>query len=207
MAVQREMVQGNQVMVEDPPIARLLFNDTRLSWLWLPLRLYVGYEWFEAGREKMVNPVWFGPTAGGAITGFVKGALAKTAGDHPDVTGWYAGFLQNVVLPNAHVWSYMITLGELLVGIALILGAFTGIAAFFGSFMNANYLLSGTVSTNPILFFIATFLVLAWKTSGWIGLDRILLPALGTPWRRGWLTGPREEAPRGALAERSGPAR
>ena len=201
MTVRRDVAQDNRVVVEDPPIARLLFNDTRLAWLWLPLRLYVGWQWLEAGREKMANPVWFGPTAGGAITGFVKGALAKTGGDHPDVTSWYAGFLQNVVLPNAHIWSYMITLGELLVGIALILGAFTGVAAFFGSFMNANYLLSGTVSTNPILFFIATWLVLAWKTAGWIGLDRFLLPALGTPWRRGWLTGAHEEAPRGTLAE------
>ncbi len=75
--------------------------------------------------------------------------------------------------------------GELLVGIALILGLFTGIAAFFGSFMNMNYLLAGTVSSNPILFVIATFLVLAWKTAGWWGLDRWVLPALGTPWRPG----------------------
>jgi thiosulfate dehydrogenase [quinone] large subunit len=51
--------------------------------------------------------------------------------------------------------------------------------------MNMNYLLAVTVSTNPILFAIATWLVLAWKTAGWWGLDRWLLPALGTPWRPG----------------------
>ena len=75
--------------------------------------------------------------------------------------------------------------GEFLVGMALILGLFTGIAAFFGSFMNMNYLLAGTVSTNPILLVVALLLVLAWKTAGWWGLDRWLLPALGTPWRPG----------------------
>ncbi len=171
--------------LQDPPVAQALFGEPRWSWIWLIIRLYVGYEWLVAGMAKINNPAWFGPTAGGAITGFVKGALAKTAGEHPDVQAWYAAFLQNVVLPNAQFWSYLVTIGEILVGIALILGIFTGIAAFFGSFMNVNYLLAGTVSTNPILFVLATFLVLAWKTAGWIGLDRFILPALGTPWRPG----------------------
>jgi thiosulfate dehydrogenase [quinone] large subunit len=81
------------------------------------------------------------------------------------------------------------------VGIALILGIFTGIAAFFGSFMNMNYLLAGSVSSNPILFIIAVLLILAWKTAGWWGLDRWVLPALGTPWSRGTLFQKEEPAP------------
>lgn len=171
--------------LQDPPIAQALFGEPRWSWIWLIIRLYVGYEWLVAGLAKINNPAWFGPTAGSAITGFVKGALTKSTGAHPDVQEWYAAFLQSAVLPNAQFWSYLVTIGELLVGIALILGIFTGIAAFFGSFMNVNYLLAGTVSTNPILFTLAIFLVLAWKTAGWIGLDRFILPALGTPWRPG----------------------
>jgi thiosulfate dehydrogenase [quinone] large subunit len=51
--------------------------------------------------------------------------------------------------------------------------------------MNMNYLLAGAVSTNPILLVIAVLLMLAWKTAGWWGLDRWLLPVLGTPWRLG----------------------
>lgn len=173
------------VAVEDPPVARFLFSDVRLSWLWLILRLYAGYEWLLAGWGKIQSPAWTGANAGAAITGFVNGALQKTGGEHPDVAGWYAWFLQNTVLPNAPTFSRMVAWGEALVGIALILGIFTGIAAFFGGFMNINYLLAGTVSTNPILFVIAMFLVLAWKTAGWLGLDRWILPALGTPWRPG----------------------
>ncbi len=119
------------------------------------------------------------------MTGFINGALAKATGEHPAVQNWYAWFLQHVVLPNAVTWSYLVTAGEFLVGAALILGLFTGIAAFFGGFMNVNYLMAGTVSTNPMLFVVATWLVLAWRTAGWIGLDRWILPALGTPWRPG----------------------
>lgn len=176
---------GHLVRFEDPPAARILFGDVRLSWLWLILRLYIGYAWITAGLAKVNNPAWVGPKAGTALTGFLKGALAKTTGDHPDVQGWYAWFLQNMVLPNAATWSVVVAFGEVLVGIALILGLFTGLAAFFAGFMNFNYLLAGTVSTNPELFFIGIFLVLAWKTAGWIGLDHWVLPLLGTPWTPG----------------------
>jgi thiosulfate dehydrogenase (quinone) large subunit len=176
--------------IEDPPVTRALFGEVRWSWLWLILRLYVGYEWLMAGWGKLGNPAWTGDKAGAALTGFIKGALAKTAGDHPDVQGWYAWFLQNLVLPNAVFWSYLVSMGEVLVGLALILGIFTGIAAFFGSFMNVNYLLAGTVSTNPILFVLALFLISAWKTAGWWGLDRWVLPLLGTPWKPGYVFHP-----------------
>jgi thiosulfate dehydrogenase [quinone] large subunit len=79
--------------------------------------------------------------------------------------------------------------GEILVGIALILGALTGIAAFFGAFMNWNYIMAGTASTNAWLGLLAIFLVMAWKVAGWYGLDRWLLPLLGTPWYHGEITG------------------
>lgn len=171
--------------LEDPPIAKKLFGDVRFSWIWLLLRLYLAYEWLVAAQAKVGNPVWTGDKAGVALTGFVQGALSKTGGEHPDVQGWYAWFLQQVVLPNAGVFGYLVTLGELLVGLALLVGLFTGLAAFFSCFMNANYLLAGTVSINPGMFILAILLVLAWKTAGWIGLDQWVLPNLGTPWSPG----------------------
>ncbi len=179
---QSKSLPSNRVVFEDPPVARFLFQDARFSWFWLLVRLYAGYEWLTAGLGKLQSTAWTGSQAGSAMTGFVKGALSQSTGAHPSVQSWYAAFLQNIVLPNAVVWSYLISWGETLVGIALVLGIFTGIAAFFGSFMNVNYLLAGTVSTNPILFILGTWLVLAWKTAGWIGLDHWVLPTLGTPW-------------------------
>ncbi|NMC12529.1 MAG: DoxX family protein, partial [Chloroflexi bacterium] len=171
--------------IQDSPFARSLFGDVRWAWIWLILRVYIGWQWLEAGLAKIQNPAWTGSKAGAAITGFVTNALTKTGGEHPDVPGWYAWFLQNLVLPQPAFWSYLVAWGEVLVGVALIIGIFTGIAAFFGSFMNMSYLLAGTVSVNPILLMSATILVLAWKTAGWWGLDRWVLPALGTPWKPG----------------------
>lgn len=171
--------------IPEPPIARFLFADPKLSWLWFAIRIYVGWEWIAAGWEKIINPMWVGPNAGGAISGFIMGALKKTGGAHPDVFGWYGQFLQSVILPNASIMSHVVAYGELLVGVALILGLFTGIAAFFGAFMNMNYLFAGTVSVNPLLFLLELLLILAWRVAGFIGLDQFVLPLLGTPWSPG----------------------
>ena len=106
------------------------------------------------------------------------------------------------VLPNAAAWSYLVTFGEILVGLGLIFGCLTGIAAFFGGFMNAAFLFAGTVSVNPLLFVLATWLVLAWRVAGFIGLDFVVLPSLGTPWAPGRLV--RHPAPPVAVPARAG---
>lgn len=162
----------------EPSVARFLFADSRLAVFWLIVRLYVGYQWLTAGWGKITNPagVWIGEQAGAAITGFLRGALDKAGGDRPSVQPFYGWFIENVALPNATVFSYAVAFGEVLVGVALVLGLFTGVAAFFGGLMNANFLLAGTLSSNPVLFILATWLVLAWRVAGWIGLDRWALP-------------------------------
>jgi thiosulfate dehydrogenase [quinone] large subunit len=182
----------------EPPVTQALFGGIRWAWVWLIVRLYVGYEWLHAGYEKLTSSAWTGSKAGTALTGFVNGALTKTGGAHPDVQAWYASFLRHIVLPHAATFGYLVSFGETLVGIGLILGIFTGIVAFFGSFLNMNYLLAGSVSTNPILFVGAVFLILAWRTAGWWGLDRWVLPALGTPWRPGMIFHEQGGAPVGA---------
>lgn len=176
---------AHHIDIPEPPLYRLIFSHTGFAWFWVIIRVYVGWQWLVAGWVKMKNPLWIGPDAGGAIRGFVEGALQKTSGAHPDVSGWYASFLSNVVSPNSQAFSFIVAYGELLVGLGLILGAFVGIAAFFGIFMNTNYLFAGTVSVNPILLLLQIFLVLAWRVAGWYGLDRFLLRWLGTPWKPG----------------------
>ncbi len=176
---------SQEIQIPEPKLSRFLFADTKIAWLWLIIRIYVGWQWLSAAWEKLKSPVWVGSQAGLAIKGFASGALSKTAGAHADVAGWYGAFLSHFVIPHAAAFSYVITYGELLVGIALIVGLFAGIAAFFGAFMNLNYLFAGTVSTNPLLLVLQLFLILAWRIAGWYGLDKYVLPYLGTPWKPG----------------------
>ena len=87
-----------------------------------------------------------------------------------------------------YTWfAKVIAVGEVLVGIGLIVGALTGIAAFFGALMNMSFMLAGSASTNPVLFTLSVLIILAWRVAGLIGLDRWLLPALGAPWSPGTL--------------------
>jgi thiosulfate dehydrogenase [quinone] large subunit len=179
--------KGRVQYVEDPPFARALFGSTAWAWLWLVVRLYVGWDWIKAGWGKLHSPAWIGNQSGTALSGFIQGALAKAQGTNPQVQDWYATFLKDVVLPNASTWGIVVSWGEFLVGLGLILGVFTGIAAFFGIFMNMNYLLAGSISINPFLLLLGLGLLLAWKVAGWWGIDRWLLPALGTPWSPGYV--------------------
>jgi len=177
--------QTQPAVVTDSPIARFLFGDVRLAWLWLPLRLWLGWDWLNHGWDKFQNPAWI--STGAALQSYWERAIV-TDPKPVIMYDWYRDLLQFLLNAQAYTWfAKVVTFGELAIGIALILGAFTGVAAFFGGFLNWNFLMAGTASTNGLLFAIATWLVLAWKTAGWIGLDRWLLRALGTPWRPGFL--------------------
>jgi thiosulfate dehydrogenase [quinone] large subunit len=179
------MTKGKReaIVIEEPPLAKLLFADTRLAWLWLPLRLFLGWQWLEAGLHKYEDPAWL--SGGTALMKFwEKGLVMKPK---PVIAvEWYRSFIQYLLDTGAYTWfSKVVVFSELLIGVLLIIGAFTAVAAFFGGFMNWNFIMAGSASTNGLLFAIATWLVLAWRTSGWIGLDRWLLLSLGTPWKPG----------------------
>ncbi|MCE4050948.1 MULTISPECIES: DoxX family protein [Bacillaceae] len=134
-------------------------------------RIYLGYQFIHAGYGKIV---------GGSFdaSGFLQGAIASSTGDHPAVQGWWAAFLENVALPNAGLFTFLVQWGELLVGIALILGLFTNFAAIMGMMMNFSFLFSGTVSTNAQMILLAIFVVVAGANAGKFGLDRYTMPYL-----------------------------
>src|SRR5215218_8461970 len=156
--------RAHETRIPEPNITRFLFADTRMAPVWLILRLWLGYEWLHAAWGKWTEGGWVGEGAGGAVKGFAQGAIAQTKGEFAQVTGWYASFLENVVVPNA---------------------------ALFGVFMNASFIFAGTAGANPLMALVAILLVLAWRVAGWWGLDRFILPAIGVPGAPGTLFGGR----------------
>lgn len=166
-----------------------LSNPKITGLAWLVLRLWLGYEWISGGIEKVFgegSAVWIGDKAGVAVTGFLKGAIAKSylaegfdpiKTPHPVVQNWYADLVQNVFLPNAQIFSYMVAFGELLIGIALIIGLFTRFAAFWGAFLNLAFLFAGTSSTNPQMLVVAMVILLAGGVAvSYYGLDHFARP-------------------------------
>jgi thiosulfate dehydrogenase (quinone) large subunit len=178
------VVSKNGRVIEDPPLARLLFSNTRFAWLWTIIRVLIGISWLQAGLHKVSDAAWM--QTGEALKGFWVGALAIPDGGKSKIAfDWYRQFLQGLMDSGSYVWfAKLVAVGEVLVGVALIVGAFVGIVAFFGAFMNWNYIMAGTASTNPLLLVGAIVLILAWKVAGYYGADYFLLRYLGTPWQR-----------------------
>ena len=183
MAFSINLKRGENV-VQDPPIAQLLFSDKRLAILWTIVRIFVGYQWLSSGLGKLSNPAW--TQTGEALQGFFLRAVAiPEAGKPPVAFDWYRDFLQGMLDSGAYTWfAKLIVAGEILIGVGLVIGAFVGIAAFFGAFMNWNFIMAGTASTNGLLLVLSILLVLAWKVAGYYGADFYLLSRLGTPWSR-----------------------
>lgn len=183
----RKNPESQEVEIEGPAFTRFLFNNSRAGLFWLPIRLFVGLSWLESGLGKFTNPEW---TQGGAALRayWERAATIPDQGRPPITYEWYRDFINTLLAGNHEGWfAWVVTLGEIAIGVGLILGILTGVAAFFGAFMNMSFLLAGSASTNPVLFTLAVGLMLAWKVAGYYGVDRYLLPHLGTPWRPGAL--------------------
>ena len=204
------------IYFEEPPIARRVFASTAFAWLWLLLRLYLGWEWLVSGWGKTfggsitwqfwnwgddaysltgtANCGWIRSCTvdgqvvprGAAVQGFAAGAVENAKGPHPDVAySWYVDFLEWV---RDHGYKFLgpaVAITEVVVGVLLIIGLFTGIAAFVGMLMNFSYIFAGTAGVNPLFIIISLILIMAWRVAGWYGLDRVVLPGLGTPWQPG----------------------
>jgi len=185
------------VHIEEPKLARFLFASPAAAPIWLVARLWLGYQWLHAGWEKITgteggwhltvtSQSWLKTSAG--LKGFAGFALQGAKGPHAAVNyGWYAAFLRWIERSGAGFLAPAIAIGETLVGVALILGLFTAIAAFFGGMLTMSFGLAGVAGVNPLFFLVEVLLILAWRSAGYYGLDRYVLPALGTPWRPGKL--------------------
>jgi thiosulfate dehydrogenase [quinone] large subunit len=150
---------------------RDFFTSKKASWIWLVLRLYVGYEFVTAGWEKITGPKAFD------AAGFLNNAIKMSTGAHPSVQPWFASFLKGFALPNVGLFNLLVKYGELLVGLALILGFATLFAASMGMLMNFAFMFAGSTSTNPQLVVLAGVIIFAGGAyAGHLGVDYYLRP-------------------------------
>jgi thiosulfate dehydrogenase [quinone] large subunit len=173
---------------DDPTIWKLLMGNAYWAVIWMPIRFFVGLEWLQAGEHKLRDDAWM--SGGSALKGFWERAVAvpEPPGRAAITYDWYRSVLQYMLDHEWYSWfAKVVAVGEFMIGLGLIVGALVGIAAFFGTLLNFSFMLAGTTSSNPVLFGLTVFLVLAWKVAGYFGIDRLLLPALGAPWKAGTL--------------------
>ncbi len=157
---------GRPVLAADPPVRRLPVDRSRLAQV-------TGGGWIDGG--------------GSALLGFWKSAVnvpaAGAAGKAPITFEWYRTSSRasstTTRRPGSPGSSRSVSSRS---ASAILAGALVGIAAFFGATMNMSFMLAGSASTNPVLFFFEIGLILAWRVAGYYGVDRYLLPRLGVPW-------------------------
>jgi thiosulfate dehydrogenase [quinone] large subunit len=170
-----------------------LYRSRDTSFLWLVVRLWLGYQWLNAGYQKLWGSehAAFISGSGAGVKGFATAGIAgSAAGKGAGASyGWWAGVLHNFVVPNATWIGQFIAIAELLIGIGLVLGLLTGYAAFAGLFLNLVYMFTGSAGVNPAYAVLSVLLVLAWRNAGWIGLDRMILRHPWTAFRFGDLFG------------------
>lgn len=178
-----------EVSVSGPAFTQFLFHDARAGLIWLPIRVFLGFSWLESGLGKVTGTGWL--DGGAALERYWMNAVQVPETGRPPISfEWYRDFIQVLIDNGAWTWfAPLIAFGEVAVGLGLLFGCLTGIAAFFGALMNMSFLLAGSASTNPIMFTLAVGIMLAWRVAGYYGIDRYLLPVLGTPWQRGSATG------------------
>jgi thiosulfate dehydrogenase [quinone] large subunit len=174
--------------LSDPGWYQFLFGNLAMAPIWTLARLYLGWQWLQAGWHKVDGDGWVNQD-GAALQSFWERIVVVPEEGRPAISyDWYRDFIQYMLDHEWYTWfAWVIAVGEVAIGIALIVGAFTGLAAIAGATMNFNFLLAGSASTNPVLFVLAVLILMAWKIAGYVGLDRWLLPALGTPWQPGGL--------------------
>ena len=122
------------------------------------VQLAIGYEWLISGLTKVIDG------------GFPQGLAGELQDSSTAAPSFYKSFLDNAVIPHGQVFGYLVEIGELIGGIALIAAALiwltrwdrlplgwqqtvlvvTAIASLVGIFMNVNFHLANG-GTHPWL--------------------------------------------------------
>lgn len=138
------------------------------------VRLYLGFIWLISGFKNMTKIY--------DVSWYIKSAIANpVTGTNGDaIYGWYIAFLKSVALPNVKIFNFIIPISEFLIGLGLIVGCLTTLAAFTGFLMHSAFFLSGTVSSHPIDLLLVVIILIAGYNAGRYGLDKWVIPYLRT---------------------------
>src|SRR4029079_17062460 len=106
---------GETVEIEGPAFTRFLFSNSRAGLFWLPIRLFLGFAWLEAGWHKATSPGWL--DGGTALERFWRARVSVPDECKPAITyDWYRDFLSYLLSINAEVWfAKLIVFGEIAV--------------------------------------------------------------------------------------------
>ena len=131
------------------------------------LRVYLGVVFLIAAVPKLRGDF------ATQLTAFLEQRAMEQS--HP----FYRVFLQEVVLPNTQLFAALVTWGEFLVGVLLILGLITRLSATVALLLTLNYMLAKgawpwTPSSNDAAFAAISLALMIGAAGRTLGLDSML---------------------------------
>lgn len=156
-------------------------------WL-VPLRLFLGYSWLMEGLNKLREGWLNTPMLAGMAVDGETGASVTEAGEQvfriisSHTPSWYAFIAENLVIPNALLFQWLIVLAEIGLGLAFISGTFTFIAGLGSLALNVNFLMSTGLYETSWWYIPAAICMIAGAGRAF-GVDYYLIPYLMRQWR------------------------
>jgi thiosulfate dehydrogenase (quinone) large subunit len=172
------------------PVWESLKSSKLAALAWTAMRVWLGVMWIQAGSAKL-----WGAEAAGFLHNNGVGVAGFAAHGTPAYS-WWGSFLHGFVVPNAGAIGVLVAVSEFSVGVALVAGLFTRVAALGSLTLLFTYVMSGTASVCAFYALFAVVILVMWRTSSWIGADGLIAAYrqrhpnlfgahLHLPWERG----------------------
>jgi uncharacterized membrane protein YphA (DoxX/SURF4 family) len=138
----------------------------------LLLRLFLAYEWLNAGISKveaiLTSPQGFFQSLGGMFAGWAE------ANPYP----FMADFLTGALIPNVGTVVTLVTAAEVTIGVVMVVGFFVRGGAVLGIFLNVIFFLAAGTSHFPagLIFAMIAAQVALFASSGgrFLGVDGLI---------------------------------
>jgi len=92
------------------------------------VRILLGYHFLGTGFDKLLGNFLTGKSL---LNDLIRGGSR-------DPLAWHRAFISGFVIPHVHFFSYLVTFGELAIGVSLLLGCLVRVSSSFGAFHNMN---------------------------------------------------------------------
>ncbi len=140
---------------------------TVTAWPMVMLRISLGVMFVIAGFGKAQRGAGFGD----AVQGFLE--------RQQNMFDFYRGFVESVVIPNKVLFGYLVAYGELLIGLALVVGLFSRWAALAMVFMVVNFWFAKGVgfwvpSNHDSLYILIALALFFTRSGDTLGIDGVL---------------------------------
>jgi thiosulfate dehydrogenase [quinone] large subunit len=159
---------GDPSELTTPRALAWLGRSKNMAIVWTAMRVWLGIMWIQAGVAKLwgaENPAFL-HNNGAGVAGFAAHGVPAYS--------WWGSFLHGFVVPNAGWIGILVAVAEFAIGVALVLGLFTPVAALGSLLLLFTYVMSGTASVCAFYALFSVVLLATWRTSGWIGVDGLI---------------------------------